>query len=90
MQLSDFRIGSTFWFGNYQCTDLGTRVVVGIRINHLRVADHQEGVTLPQAKAGRLGPPYAADEEVFDEEAQAACAIDKDIEGIAPDLGITP
>jgi hypothetical protein len=78
MKLSDFRIGSEFLFseGRYRCTDIGTRVVVAIRIDRVQKATSGPGekpviTVLDQAAAEAegwfSGPPYGVLESVLDE-----------------------
>jgi hypothetical protein len=40
MQHKEFVIGETFWCGGgqWRCTDIGTRVVIAIRLDHVNVA----------------------------------------------------
>ena len=64
MRLSEFSIGSYF-FNNgikYMCTDIGSRVVVAIRV--------YDNVNLE-------GPPYSAMEIVLDETEINTCTITK-------------
>ena len=72
-------IGEEFSLGNrrYRCTDVGTRVIVGIRIDQVTYVDGNEPNVprvLTQAEADARGwfngPPYALAEHVFDEEDQ--------------------
>jgi hypothetical protein len=84
MKLADFAIGSEFWLGDrkWRCTDIGTRVVVAIRVDTVRVSQENDRVItmedLPQieaqAKGWFDGPPYAIAEEVFDEDDIEACS----------------
>src|SRR5947207_15218836 len=55
---SDFKIGSEFLTetGRWRCTDVGTRTIAAIKLDH----DHDP--------AWYNGPPYALAEHVFDEE----------------------
>lgn len=83
MDHKDFQIGSTFVFGEriYRCTDVGTRVVVAIRISDIEVSTSDGGIisthTLSGAEAQATGwfdgPPYAVAEIVFDEDDFEAC-----------------
>ena len=45
MELSDFAIGETFWThgGAFRCTDIGTRVVVAVKLGPRQVS-RAEGV----------------------------------------------
>ena len=85
MKLQEFKIGETFWCSGrqYRCTDVGTRVVLGIRIDGLfQIAHAPEGTTdwisYEQAKEQGWfnGPPYAVSEHVFDEDDLSACEPD--------------
>jgi len=62
MTLHDFKIGNAFWTrtGEWRCTDIGTRVVVAIRLD-------QDDPTWYN------GPPYAVAETVFDEDDLEVC-----------------
>jgi hypothetical protein len=66
MKHADFTIGETFVTGSgrWRCTDLGTRVVVAIKLD---AAD----------ETWYNGPPYALVESVFDEYDQAGCHRDE-------------
>ena len=57
MEREQFKIGETFWCCGkaWRCTDIGTRVVVAICL------DHDDDPTWYD------GPPYAVAEVVFDE-----------------------
>ena len=57
----EFQIGSRFWCGGREwlCTDIGTRVVVGVLV--------------PADLSLLAGPPYALAEEVFDEYDMVGC-----------------
>ena len=76
MKLSDFKIGENFTCSGktYRCTDVGTRVVVGIPINWV-VTNLGEDLSPEQAEADGWfnGPPYAVAEVVFDEDDLPAC-----------------
>jgi len=85
MELSQFAIGKEFRCGDntYRCTDIGTRVVIAIRVDPIERTsfDTETGMTATeiasraQAEAdGWLdGPPYIVAEFVFDEDEQEAC-----------------
>ncbi len=65
MDKDEFRIGLIFYMAKdsrWLCTDVGTRVVVAIRL--------EEGVATP------AGPPYVVGERVIDEYAQQGCQTD--------------
>jgi hypothetical protein len=63
MKHSNFRIGLEFMTatGRWRCTDVGTRTVVAIRLNHDDDPRWYEG------------PPYAIVEHVFDEDGIEDC-----------------
>ena len=65
MKRSDFQIGTEFFTGagKWRCTDVGTRVIVAIRI------DNQEARNL-------MGPPYSVAESVFDEYDMGGYSLD--------------
>jgi hypothetical protein len=65
MKRADFQIGTEFFTGagKWRCTDVGTRVIVAIRI------DDQDVHNL-------AGPPYSVAECVFDEYDLDGCALD--------------
>ena len=64
MSHADFFIGREFMTGSgtWRCTDVGTRVIVAIRID-----DH------PDDPSWYNGPPYAVAEHNFDEYDQEGC-----------------
>jgi len=64
MNHTDFFIGCEFMTGSgtWRCTDVGTRVIVAIRID-----DH------PDDPSWYNGPPYAVVEHTFDEYGQEGC-----------------
>jgi hypothetical protein len=57
MKHSDFRVGLEFVSGSgrWRCTDVGTRTITAIKLDH----DHDS--------SWYSGPPYAVAEHVFDE-----------------------
>ena len=84
MILSDFRIGSEFWISDrrWRCTDIGTRVVVAVRVDELTVARSDGTKTVlteadAEAQGWFRGPPYAVAETVFDEDDLEACSVDR-------------
>ena len=92
MQHSDFTIGDRFWCGGrmWRCTDIGTRVIVAIRIDSVEV-----GSTVPdlrrtlsrgeaEAEGWFNGPPYAVAEVVFDEDDLQGCSLEPDPDDAAP------
>lgn len=79
MQLSDFVIGEPFWTeaGQFRCTDVGTRVVVAIKLGPTEVVIVDESgetfTRLDEDPSWFEGPPYAVEEVVFDEDDQVVC-----------------
>jgi len=83
MEHSDFHIGCEFTTdtGRWRCTDIGTRVIVAIKIDPVVVTRLENGQTferrLSQVEAEREGwfngPPYALNEWVFDEDDMDDC-----------------
>lgn len=67
MNHREFYVGLEFYTatGRWRCTDVGTRVIVAIRLN------------APEA-SWYNGPPYAVAESVFDENDLAGCSLDAD------------
>jgi len=70
MQHGEFTIGKTFRCGDkrWRCTDVGTRVIVAICLDH------------DDDPSWYNGPPYAVAESVFDEYDMNGCAKDADEE----------
>ncbi len=68
MTLMDFEIGTTFWCGGraWRCTDIGTRVIVAICLDH------------DDDRSWYNGPPYALAEQCFDEYDMNGCSIEPD------------
>ena len=68
MEREQFKIGETFWCSGkaWRCTDIGTRVVVAICL------DHDDDPTWYD------GPPYAVAEVVFDEYDRNGCTPERD------------
>ena len=96
MQHSEFKIGGTFWCGGRQwrCTDIGTRTIVAMRLDHVevdtkpgpataRVPERRRILSRAEAEAQGWfdGSPYAVAESVFDE---------YDVEGCSPEPEETP
>jgi hypothetical protein len=83
LKASDFRIGLHFTTGSslWRCTDVGSRTIVGIRLDRLAVTILKDGVRSaavidPRDDGSWLaGPPYAAAETVFDEDGLADISI---------------
>lgn len=80
MKLSDFRIGLEFTLdegaSRWRCTDIGTRVVIAIRIDSAQISTKRncEPVTTKTVSGAEAeaagyfnGPPYGVLETVFDE-----------------------
>jgi hypothetical protein len=68
MEHNEFVIGQSFWTatGEWRCTDIGTRTIAAIKLNH------------PEDPSWYNGPPYKVCEEIFDEYDHAACCRTKD------------
>ena len=68
MRHSDFYIGLEFnaGTGRWRCTDLGSRVIVAIRLD-------------APDDSWYHGPPYAVAESVFDENNLEGCSLDVDV-----------
>ena len=66
MNRSDFSIGLEFHCGGkrWRCTDVGTRVIVAIALEH------------DDDPSWYNGPPYAVAESVFDEYDMEGCALE--------------
>lgn len=82
MRVSDFQIGIEFKFtgARYRCTDVGSRVVVGIRIDRVEVGGDvgpKRRLNYVQATEGGWfkGPPYPVAERVFDENDLPLCSF---------------
>ena len=82
MELSDFAIGETFWthHGAFPCTDMGTRVVVAVKLGPREVskAESVDGALritkrIDDDASWLSGPPYAVEEVVFDENELLDC-----------------
>ena len=84
MDHSEFEIGLEFRCGDgiFRCTDVGSRVIVAIRVDEVEVGTkHEDGAithsTLSRAEAEAKGwfdgPPFAVAELVFDEYDLEAC-----------------
>ena len=84
MELRDFVIGETFWThdGAFRCTDIGTRVVVAVKLGPRAIARAERlGGELQITKridddpspSWLNGPPYAVEEVVFDENELLGC-----------------
>ena len=66
MKHSDFEVGVEFFTatGKWRCTDLGSRTVIAIQLDH------------PSDASWYDGPPYAVAEIVFDEDDLGGCQLD--------------
>ncbi len=79
MRREDFELGKSFRCGGrlWRCTDVGTRVVVAIRLDEVCVSGSDGERTLDQHEAEAEGwfhgPPYAVAEAIFDEDDQEEC-----------------
>ena len=82
MELRDFVIGETFWthVGAFRCTDIGTRVVVAVKLGPREIAraervDGEIQITkrIDDDPSWLNGPPYAVEELVFDENELLGC-----------------
>ncbi len=81
MKHEDFSIGTEFLTdtGRWRCTDVGTRVIVAIRISKATIAARADDGTAkapkktPPDPSWLNGPPYALAEQVFDEDDIADC-----------------
>jgi hypothetical protein len=82
MELSDFAIGETFWthVGAFRCTDVGTRVVVAVKLGPREIGRAEKGdgelrITkrIDDDASWLNGPPYAVEEVVFDENELLSC-----------------
>ncbi len=92
MEHKDFQIGQEFWSAErlYRCTDVGTRTIVAIRIDQVKVAGTSPELhrTLDRKTAevdGWFnGPPYPVPETVFDEDDMPICTPNNRIEKPSP------
>lgn len=84
MKHSDFALGMVFWTADRQwrCTDVGTRVIVAIRIDAAEIGSNEpslrRALNREQAKSEGWfsGPPYAVAEVVFDEDDFEGCSLE--------------
>lgn len=94
-----FKIGEDFWAGEqqYRCTDIGSRVVVAIRVDRVHAVEYSSPDrkktrrTLNKAEAEVegwfKGPPYAVAERVFDEDDLEVCETeDQQVDRLTDDL----
>ena len=85
MEHGEFKIGVEFWCGGrrWRCTDVGSRVVVAIRVDGVEARCVTDGVAVRTPLSGSDaeasgwfdGPPYAVAESVFDEDSLEACSL---------------
>jgi hypothetical protein len=77
MKHGEFKIGEIFWCGGWRwrCTDVGTRVIVAIKL------DHEDDPSWYK------GPPYAVAELAFDESDLEGCSLDGEMDG-EPAIGL--
>jgi hypothetical protein len=88
MKHSEFVLGIEFLCceGQWRCTDIGRRTIVAIRIDRVECdrydAGTSEHLVLNRAEAEAKGlfngPPYAVQEQVFDEYDLEDCALEKE------------
>jgi hypothetical protein len=85
MRHEEFRIGMEFWCGGrrWRCTDVGTRVVVGVCLEPHEVVTATASGGTPRTTstdaAWSVGPPYAVPEDVFDEYDIEGCSLSPDL-----------
>jgi len=87
VQHSQFHGGLEFWCGarRFRCTDIGSRVVIAIRVDGADIAMAENGRTETRCLSGAeaqaqgwfSGPPYAVAECVFDENDLEACSLEE-------------
>lgn len=87
MKFGDFVIGEMFWtqHGAFRCTDIGTRVVVAVKLGPREVssAERVDGELriskrIEDDPSWLVGPPYAIEEIVFDESDLESCLRSED------------
>lgn len=88
MKPSEFTIGTEFWSAGrrWRCTDVGSRVIVAIRVDSLEIEQQSEGETTygvrtdaeAEADGWFRGPPYPVAETVFDEDDLEGCSLERD------------
>ncbi len=93
MTLDEIHIGGEFWCSGQQwrCTDVGTRVVVAIRVDETAMTVQCDGITTTRFMSGEEaetigwfnGPPYGVVETVFDEDDLEVCSLSPDGDGAA-------
>lgn len=72
MNHNEFEIGKRFYTetGAWQCTDMGSRTVIAVRLDARTSAD----------PSWLNGPPYAVAEHVFDEYDLEGCTPTREVE----------
>lgn len=90
MTHKDFHIGLEFWCSGkrWQCTDVGSRVVVAISLEAHEVVNSERDPNDPTKRIEQRymssdpilfdGPPYGIVEHVFDEDSLEACSFTPD------------
>jgi hypothetical protein len=90
MKKEQFQIGTEFYTGSgkWRCTDVGTRVIVAMRIDPVcgTIRDSKgrktRDIILNEEEATIAGwfngPPYAVGEDAFDEYDQEGCYLTKE------------
>ncbi len=88
MTLNEFKIGSEFWCSNrrWRCTDIGTRVVIALRVDQIDITSLKDGVQTTRTISGEeaekvgwfSGPPYRSGEHIFDEYDLEVCTLTPD------------
>jgi len=84
MDRTDFHIGTLFRCGDglWRCTDIGSRVIVAIRIDTVEVGSSAPSArqiltqAVAEADGWFNGPPYAVAEIVFDEDDLEVCTLE--------------
>jgi hypothetical protein len=79
MKHCDFAIDTEFFTdaGQWRCTDVGTRVIVAIKISDIQVTtsdgEKLTTKTISDDPSWFNGPPYAVAGQVFDEDSMPGC-----------------
>jgi hypothetical protein len=98
MRHEDFQVGIEFWCSSrrWRCTDIGTRVVVGVCLEPHEVvtvardaqtSSRTETRTITADESWLAGPPYAVPEAVFDEYSIGGCSLIRDGDGSEASTG---
>jgi hypothetical protein len=97
VQASDFAIGAYFSNGwaLWLCTDVGSRIITGIRVDRVETAMLRDGVRTNGSVDARRdpswlsGPPYKTAEMVFDEDdlGELRLLAAGEVAGWVPDAG---